>query len=137
MSENTVSSPPAADRSALERVTGDSVSRRRFLTLAGGSGAAAAFLVACGDDDDSMATDSTDTTTDTSSDMGGDNALAQFGEGDIGIVNYALTLEYLEAAFYADVIRSGLFRGQDLALIKEIGKNEQEHVTALTAAVKQ
>jgi hypothetical protein len=70
-------------------------------------------------------------------DPGGNNPLAQFGEGDIGIVNYALTLEYLEAAFYADVIKSGLFSGKDLALIKEIGQNENEHVTALTAAVKQ
>ena len=137
MSEKTVSSPPEADRNALERVAADPVSRRRFFTLAGGSGAAAAFLVACGDDDDSTSSSGSDTTTDTSSDMGGDNPLAQFGEGDIGIVNYALTLEYLEAAFYADVVKSGLFRGQDLALIKEIGRNEQEHVTALTAAVKQ
>ena len=136
MSEKTVSSPPGADRNALERVASDPVSRRRFFTLAGGSGAAAAFLVACGDDDESTspASDAMDTQT---NDPGGDNPLAQFGEGDIGIVNYALTLEYLEAAFYADVVKSGLFRGQDLALIKEIGRNEQEHVTALTAAVKQ
>ena len=136
MSEKTVSSPPAADRGALERVTADPVSRRRFLTLAGGSGAAAAFLAACGEDEESTSptSDAMDTET---NDPGGNNPLAQFGEGDIGIVNYALTLEYLEAAFYADVIRSGLFRGKDLALIKEIGKNEQEHVTALTAAVKQ
>ena len=136
MSEQKVESPPAAERSALKRATADPVSRRRFLTLAGGSGAAAAFLVACGDDEESTSptTDAMDTET---TDMGGDNPLAQFGEGDIGIVNYALTLEYLEAAFYADVIKSGLFRGADLALIKEIGKNEQEHVTALTAAVKQ
>ena len=65
-----------------------------------------------------------------------DDALAQFGEGDLGIVNYALTLEYLEAAFYAEVAKSGLFKGADLALIEEFGKNEAEHVTALTSTVK-
>lgn len=137
MSDKTVSSPPGADRSALERVAGDSVSRRRFFTLAGGTGAAAAFLVACGDDEGSTGSGSTSTDTDTPPPMDSSNPIAQFGEGDIGIVNYALTLEYLEAAFYADVIKSGLFKGKDLALIKEIGQNENEHVTALTAAVKQ
>ncbi len=62
---------------------------------------------------------------------------SQFGEGDLGIVNYALTLEYLEAAFYADVAKSGLFKGDDLALIERIGQAEQEHVDALTATAKQ
>ena len=65
-----------------------------------------------------------------------EEALAQFGEGDLGIVNYALTLEYIEAAFYADVIKSGLFKGDDLALIREIGSNEDEHVVALEATAK-
>ena len=62
---------------------------------------------------------------------------SQFGEGDLGIVNYALTLEYLETAFYADVAKSGLFKGDDLALIKHIGDTEQQHVDALTATAKQ
>ena len=115
MSEETVEASPAEDRSALKRAVADPVSRRRFLTLAGGSGAAAAFLVACGDDDDSMSSGTSDTTSDTTTDMDSDNPLAQFGEGDIGIVNYALTLEYLEAAFYADVIKSGFFRARTSA----------------------
>jgi hypothetical protein len=39
----------------------------------------------------------------------------QFGKGDIGILNYALTLEYLETAFYEEVTKSGLFKGEELA----------------------
>lgn len=66
-----------------------------------------------------------------------DDMAFQFGEGDLGIVNYALTLEYLETAFYNDVAKSGLFKGDDLALIQAIGKTEQEHVDALTATAKQ
>ncbi len=61
------------------------------------------------------------------------NAESQFGEGDLGIVNYALTLEYLEAAFYDEVAKSGLFSGADQALIEEFGAQEQEHVDALKA----
>ena len=68
---------------------------------------------------------------------GGGSETAQFGKGDIGILNYALTLEYLETAFYADVIKSGLFKGAELATIKKFGSEEAEHVAALTAAVKE
>ncbi len=119
--------------SAIERVTRDPVSRRKFFLLTGGTGSAAAFLAACGDDEDTSSTAaSSSTTTEMDSDMA-----SQFGEGDLGIVNYALTLEYLEAAFYADVAKSGLFKGDDLALIKGIGEAEQQHVDALTATAKQ
>jgi rubrerythrin len=68
---------------------------------------------------------------------GGSSETAEFGKGDIGILNYALTLEYLETAFYADVVRSGLFKGADLETIRKFGAEEVEHVEALTAAVKQ
>ena len=114
--------------SALQRVVRDPVSRRRFLALTGGTTAAGALLAACGDDDDESAAQTT--TTD-------EEMASQFGEGDLGIVNYALTLEYLEAAFYADVAKSGLFKGDDQALIEAIGQAEQEHVAALTATAKQ
>jgi len=108
----------------------DPVSRRRFMALTGGSAAAAAFLAACGSGDDS-------TSTMTSAQPGGDSETAQFGKGDVGILNYALTLEYLETAFYADVVKSGLFKGADLETIRKFGAQEAEHVSALTAAVKQ
>jgi Ferritin-like domain len=117
-------------RSALRRMARDPISRRRFLALTGGTGASAALLAACGDDDDDAAT------TTTGDSATGDDPLAQFGEGDLGIVNYALTLEYLEAGFYAAVAKSGLFRGEQLALIKTIGSQEQQHVDALTATAK-
>ena len=119
-------------RSALRRIARDPLSRRKFLALTGGTGASAAFLAACGDDDDD---DTSATTTDETATMS-DDPLADFGEGDLGIVNYALTLEYLEAGFYAAVAKSGLFKGDELALVKSIGENEQEHVDALTATAK-
>jgi rubrerythrin len=104
------------------------VSRRQMLAVGGGSTALAAFLAACGSD--------SGTTTTTS--MGsGTSETAQFGKGDVGILNYALTLEYLETAFYADVVKSGLFKGADLETIRKFGAEEAEHVEALTAAVKQ
>ena len=119
------------ERSALRRIARDPLSRRKFLALTGGTGASAALLAACGEDDEE-----TSATTTEMSDTGSEDPIAQFGEGDLGIVNYALTLEYLEAGFYAAVAKSGLFKGDQLALIKTIGKQEQEHVDALTATAK-
>jgi hypothetical protein len=111
----------------------DPVSRRKFMALSGGSAAAAAFLAACGSDDDSSS--SMETTTSANKPMG-ESETAQFGKGDLGIVNYALTLEYLEAAFYADVVKSGLFKGAELKAIEKFGQEEAEHVEALTQAAK-
>jgi len=105
------------------------LSRRRFLAVGGGSTALAAFLAACGDDGST-------TTMSTMMDSGGGSETAQFGKGDVGILNYALTLEYLETAFYADVVKSGLFKGSDLETIRKFGREEEEHVQALTQAVK-
>jgi ATP-binding cassette subfamily B protein len=66
-------------------------SRRRFLAVGGGSAGLAAFLAACGDDS------GTTMTTDAMKSSGGTSETAQFGKGDVGILNYALTLyEYLE-----------------------------------------
>jgi len=114
---------------AVARAVKDPVSRRKFMALTGGSAAAAAFLAACGSD--------SGTTTTTAAKSGGGGETEQFGKGDVGILNYALTLEYLETAFYADVVKSGLFVGADLATIRKFGEEEAEHVSALTAAVKQ
>jgi Ferritin-like domain len=119
------------EENALSRAAKDPVSRRKFIALGGGS-AAAAFLIACGSDDSS-------TTTTSASKMASSDAVIEekFGKGDVGILNYALTLEYLESAFYADVVKSGLFKGSDLATIRKFGSEEAEHVTALTGFVKK
>ena len=62
-------------------------------------------------------------------------AMAQ-GGGDADILNFALTLEYLEAAFYAEGVKSAGLSGDNLALAKEIQSNEDEHVSALIAAIE-
>src|SRR6185295_20316420 len=121
----------ANKESALSRVASDPVSRRKLLAVTGGSTALAAFLAACGSDD------GTTTSTSTSNAAAGESGTEKFGKGDVGILNYALTLEYLETAFYEDVVKSGLFKGSDLATIRKFGEEEAEHVTALTGFVKQ
>ncbi len=126
------------EKSALKRLAEDPVSRRRFVAV-GGTGTASAlalFLAACGGGNDSSSTSSSTSSTTTSTESTTSTAAAtsgteMFGKGDLGIVNYALTLEYLEAAFYADVAKSGLFKGDQLTLLKQFGANEQAHVGAL------
>ena len=63
-------------------------------------------------------------------------ALAQDGGGDVEILNFALTLEYLEADFYRQSMKLGL-KGEYKGLAKEFGAHEQAHVDALTDTIKQ
>jgi rubrerythrin len=66
-------------------------------------------------------------------------ALAQSGvtDGDVDVVNYALTLEYLEAAFYtAAVRRVGGLSADERHLARTLRDHETAHVDALTATVK-
>jgi Ferritin-like domain len=128
---------PARRDNAIARAVGDPVSRRKFVALTGGSSALAAFVAACGGSgDDSTSTSGSASTTATSGAIPPPPA-DTFGKGDLGILNYALTLEYLETAFYQDVVSSGLFKGADQATIKKFGDEEAQHVAALTAAIKQ
>ena len=128
--------PETAQRSAVAELRDDTASRKRFLRMAGAgaAGGLAALFAACGGDDDEPSSDAGKTTTpaDTSP------PAATGTKGDLEIVNYALTLEFLEADFYAQVIDSGLVKDKKVVeLAKAIGQHEQEHVDALTATAKK
>lgn len=60
---------------------------------------------------------------------------AQPSSGVIEVLNFALTLEYLEAEFYQEGVDSGIFSGSDLTVISQISKHETAHVTLLKGAL--
>ena len=121
------------DRSALARLQDDPTSRKRFLRMVGGAGATGALgllLAACGGDDRMK-------TTATTAAGGGATASARDDRSDLEIVNYALTLEYVEADFYDQAVRSGEIKDRAVAdLAKRIAEAERSHVAALEATAK-
>jgi Ferritin-like domain len=122
------------EQPALRELADDPASRKKFLKLMGGGVAGASafslFLAACGGNDEESGSAGTTATTAPA------ETEAAAADGDLKIVNYALTLEYIEADFYAKVIESGLFSGASLELVKVIGDHEQQHVDALLGTAK-
>lgn len=57
--------------------------------------------------------------------------------GDMGVLNYALTLEHLEDALYRALIDSGLLTGQRMSYARSYGAHEHTHVVALTDTIKK
>jgi hypothetical protein len=62
-------------------------------------------------------------------------AFAQAEMGDIDILNFALTLEYLESAFYDQAKSEGKYDAEATELVDLIAKDEAEHVSALKATI--
>lgn len=119
---------------APDELTDSQSSRAQFLKVAGGTGAAGAlaiFVAACGGSDKKSSSSS-------SSSSSKKKPTSADTKADIAIVNYALTLEHLEAAFYKQAIESGEVKTPAVVEVaKVIYQDEQEHVAALMATVKQ
>jgi serine-rich repeat adhesion-like glycoprotein len=64
-------------------------------------------------------------------------ALAMSGGGDLGILNFALTLEYLESTFYEEAKGRAKASGELKRLIGLLAEDEKQHVEALTATIEQ
>jgi rubrerythrin len=54
---------------------------------------------------------------------------------DVAILKYALTLEYLEAAFYKEAVDAGKLRGEVRAFARKVARDEATHVAALRKAL--
>ena len=104
------------DRDGALREAASRLPRGRFLAAA--AGAAAAFGVAASP------------------------ARGAVSKGDVAILNYALALEYLQAAFYTETERVGKVAGQAARAVRVVGAVERAHVAAFrkllgTSAVKR
>ena len=62
-------------------------------------------------------------------------AAARTSKRDVTILNFALTLEYLEAAFYAEAVKRGELKGERLVFAQVAGAHERTHVRFLKKAL--
>lgn len=110
----------------------DETNRRNFLKYAGivGVGSTLALAgVACGGAEETPDSAPGETPTPSQTDQG--------KNPDIDILNYALTLELLEAEFYRQGLAGNVLSGRERQLVEPIAQHEQAHVDALTETISQ
>ncbi|GAA4039301.1 hypothetical protein GCM10022409_26130 [Hymenobacter glaciei] len=123
MSDNL--QPRGSDDTKLVQPMFTPIKRRSFFMYAGATaGATALVLAGCSKDSDPV------------------NPLAgtiSLGAGDVGVLNYAYALEQLEAAFYAQVVKTpaGDFQSGELAYFTEVAAHEAIHRDFFKAAINR
>jgi hypothetical protein len=100
--------------------------RRSFLRNAVLVGVGAAYVASVAGDPRSFLA---------SSDAVGVGTRTGAASNDLDILNYALTLEYLEAGFYERGIAANLLTGRELDLVTPIRDHELAHVQAVTDTI--
>jgi len=123
MSDNL--QPRGSDDTSLVQPLYAPIKRRSFFMYAGATaGATALVLAGCSKD---------------STNMPSTSGTISLGAGDVGVLNYAYALEQLEAAFYAQVVKTpaGDFQAGELAYFTEVAAHEAIHRDFLKAAINR